>query len=314
MKHEWRMVIACLFALLAFDRIARADMPTLSKEFEEYMLAHHYVAVGLEAGGTNEQWVRAKINGQSIVMEVDTGCNRTCLTYQCARNLGLDIHEMSDELCGTGGVIQGKHGIALINSLDMRFGAINRTNTLEILPKSANIQWGVDGYFGADFLRLNAAVFPLGGHGILLKPGPTPAVSISDYMTRLNFESVPLHEEGGQLWVEAHLNGKALKLLIDSGAGFTNIRAASVRAALNPNEIYSNQWLTLQGLDGKRQTSFYFTPKQFNLSGLDVSGQTLLATDSAGFNKDNYDGLLGVDLLGLHKAILDFGNGILWMK
>ncbi len=51
-----------------------------------------------------------------------------------------------------------------------------------------------------------------------------------------------------------------------------------------------------------------------NLGGFDVSRQSLLATESASFDKYHYDGLVGVDLLGRHKAILDMGSRTLWLR
>jgi hypothetical protein len=303
-----------LLLLLGAALPVRADLPTLNQSFENYMLAHHYVAVGLEAGGTNQQWVHAKINGKPVVLEVDTGCTRTCITNQCARNLGLQIRDGGEGLWGVGGLIKGKYGLALINDFELSFGAINRTNTLVVLPRSAAVDWGIDGYLGADFLVLNAAVFPIAGHGILLKPGPTPPVSMSNYLSRLSFKPVPLRGEGGHIWVDAHLNGRLLKMQIDSGASFSNFRAATVRAALHEKELDFNQYITSQGVDGKRQTFFYFTPEQFDLGGVDASHQSFMATESAEFDKDEYDGLAGVDLLGRHKAIVDFGAGVLWLR
>ncbi len=158
-----KAVSAIVLALLGIGTTGQAEPSQLSKDFENYMVAHHYVAVGLESGGTNTQWVRAKINGKTVVLEVDTGCDRTCLTYHCAHSLGLDIHDTGEDMWGAGGVIKGKFGLALIKSFTLPFGEVNRTNTIEVLPKAANTNLNIDGYLGADILALNAAIYPIGG-------------------------------------------------------------------------------------------------------------------------------------------------------
>jgi predicted aspartyl protease len=292
--------------------LARADMPALSREFEQYMQAHHYAAVRLESGGTNKQWIEAKINGVTVHLILDTGCPRTSLTYSCARDLGLDIHDLPKPTGGLDGEVQGKAGIALIKSFQLPFGEINRTNTIMVLPKHANMDWGADGLLGLDYLILNAAVYPVGGRGILLKPGPASAAPISDYMTRLGFKPVPLFAGLGHIWVQGHINGVAMKFLVDTGAPLSDFRAESVRAAMG-GDVYQTP-LVASGLDGKREASFQFTPPHMDIGGIDLSHESFLSGGAFIFEHEHFDGLVGFDLMGAHRGIIDLGGHILWMK
>jgi hypothetical protein len=103
-----------------------------------------------------------------------------------------------------------------------------------------------------------------------------------------------------------------MRFMVDTGADFSRFRAESVRAALHEDMPATK--LFASGLDGKRETSFYFTPASMDLDGLDVSHQNFLATHAAMFDKEHCDGLVGFDLLGKHQAILDFGGRMLWMR
>ena len=307
-----RTIISCLAVVVGCGGVASADMPELSKEFEAYMLAHHYGAVRLESGGTNIQRIEAKINGETVHLILDTGCPRTSLTYSCARHLGLDIHDLPKPTSGLDGEIKGNSGIALINSFQLPFGEINRTNTIMVLPKRANMDRGADGLLGLDYLVLNAAIYPVGGRGILLKPGPAPAVPISDYMTKLGFKPVPLLGEVGHIWVEGHINGVAMKFVVDTGAPLSDFRGESVRAAMRGN-VYETP-LYQSGLDGKRETSFQFTPEHMDIGGVDLSHESFLSGGAFMFEHDHFDGLVGFDLMGAHRGIIDLGGRILWMN
>jgi hypothetical protein len=234
------------------------------------------------------------------------------LTIQCARSLGLDIHDTGHTTGGLGGEIKGNEGIALMQSFQLPFGDINRTNTIMILPKKADLGWELDGLFGLDFLELNAAIYPIGGHGILFKPGPSPPVSITDYMTKIGFRAVPLLGGGGHIWVEGHINGMPMKFIVDSGAFVSDFRLSSVHAALR--EDIGSTILPIAGLDGKRATSFGFTPKSMDIGGFDVSHESFLASEETTFEQDHFDGLVGVDLLGSHSAVVDLGGHTLWMR
>jgi hypothetical protein len=260
----------------------------------------------------NHQYVNAFINGHKVKLAVDTGSPFTCLTYRRARDLGLNVQPIKVSWWGTGGPVAGHYGIASIQSFNLVFGAINHTSALIILPKEASLNENIDGVIGADYLALNAAIFPVGGEGILFRPGPAAHVSIADYMAKSNFTGVPMTVGHGAIWIVGYLYGEPLDLKIDSGATFSNFRMARVEIVLGKKKLHSTT-LTEHGLDGRDEASFYFTPDDFTLGRFSIAHQTYLATNAASFDKDKYDGLAGFDLLGEHKAIIDFGSDMLWL-
>jgi len=305
MKSLW-----CCLSLLLIGNSAFADPST----FSGYLAGHGYFAVKtIEPYNNNHQYVRAFVNGHDVLLCIDTGSPCTCLTYQRAKRLGLAIQPIKGSWWGVGGPIPGQWFIAPIASFNLAFGAINHTSAVIVLPKDAELGDGADGLLGADYMVLNAAIFPVGSKGILFRPGPAAHISIADYMTKSHFTAVPMTAAHGGVWVTAYLYGKPLNLKIDSGADFTNFRKASVAPILGAKDL-SPTALMERGLDGRRESSVYFTPDNFTLGHFDISHQTFLASDSALFNADKYDGLAGFDLLGKHKAVIDFASGNLWLR
>jgi hypothetical protein len=311
-----KSLACCLAALILAGMLTHADAPTAAQSVSGYLATHGYFAAKVKCADPsqlNAQSVEAYVNGHEVTLLVDTGSPNTYLTYERARSLGLNIQQLQKEEWGVGGVISGKVGIAAIQNFKLRFGDINHTSALLVLSKNAVLSDGLDGILGADYLALNAAIFPVGGTGILFRPGPVANVPLAGYMAKSHFTGVPMSSGHGHIWVTGYLYGKPLDLVIDSGAMYSNLRASAVRNVMGPNALDSSQSFFTQGLDGLRETSFYFTPARFLLGSLDVSHQTVLASDSAGFDKDKYDGLAGFDLLAKHQAIIDFNNGMLWM-
>jgi hypothetical protein len=290
-------------------------MPGVSRQFEAYMLQHHYIAARLDRDDRtyNVQTVDVKINGQKLTFFVDSGTPQTILTVGCARDLHLDVHNTGRVDSGVDGVIQGNEGTALIQSFIMGNSEINRTNTVAIFPKGAHVRGGLGGVLGLDYMRLNAVVYPVGGTGFLLKPGPTPAVSIAAFMGQLGYTAVPLSFRAGHLIVNGHINGHPISAIVDTGAAFSMFDSVFVRGVLG--HAIPSLPMALSGFDGKVADEYRFTPSEFDVDGFKIPPVMLVSSNAAMFAKDGgITGLLGVDLLGTHRAIIDMGRDTLWLK
>lgn len=306
------MGLLCLTAFFCCTENARC-LPEISKEFEAYMLEHHYGVMPTDQGdgNINRQTVEAKINGRKVMLVVDTGAWRTVLTNECARRLKLDVHDTGHSDWGFGGNIQGNMGVALVQSFTLSGCEINRTNTIGVFPKSAYAGFN-DGLLGLDFLRLNAVILPVGGSGFLLKPGPTPVVSIVSYMNQLGYKPIPVSYSQGGLMIEGHINSHLMRARVDSGAVFSVFDPAFVRIALGHN--ITSMPVQLEGVDGRATENYRFTPTELDFGGFNVQPIMLVATHTPIFSEHGFAGFLGFDLLGLHRGIIDLGDDILWIK
>jgi hypothetical protein len=212
---------------------------------------------------------------------------------------------------GVGGMVKGDEGIALITSFTLNNYEINRTNTINILSKSAHMT-GEDGFLGFDCLRLNAVILPVGSRRFLFKPGSSPAAPIDHYMGLLGFVSVPLREVKGELFIDGQVNGFPLKAVVDCGAAMSTFDLTYVRKTLGVNVPSLNAYV--QGLDGNRSDAYGFTPKTMYLGSLKVDPLEMQACETAFLRKAGLDMLLGYDLLASHQAIIDLGHDTLWLK
>ncbi len=311
--NHWRVLPYFLLAML-FTPNAGSAASGMEDDCRAYLAQHHYYAAPLTTIGVNEQCVEVKINGKTVRLGVDTGCGRTVLTDACARHLRLDVHDSGHADWGVGGTLRGNSGIALVQSFTLGGHEINRTNTILVMPKSAYDPGGdVDGLLGLDFLQLNAAILPIGAGEIILKPGTTPVAAMADFMAPLGFKAVPLGPGGGTLMITGHLNGTPFRAFLDSGATFTTFRNGFVQTALGHEAVQTNDH-EFHGVDGHSMQTFRFTANALEVGGFHLPPTTILAAEKGFLEARGLDALIGFDLLGLHRAVIDLGSGVLWMK
>jgi hypothetical protein len=254
--------------------------------------------------------VEPKLNGKRIMMAVDTGCARSCLVWSCARDLGLDIREIKGQDTGVGGKVSGARAAALVKSFTLDNYEINRTNIICILSKDAVL--GEDGLLGYDYLRLNAVILPVGASFFLFKPGPTPVASFDSFMIEMGYQSVPLTYGQGGLRVEGELNGHAFTAIVDCGSGYSIFDADFVTKTAGGRLMGTGTYA--EGIDGRRLISYLFAPKTFAVGSVALGQDTLTATVGSILPDCKAQAFFGYDMLAEHKAIIDLGHNVLWMK
>jgi hypothetical protein len=292
----------------------KAQVTGVSAEFLAYLQQHPCAVAPLDRiGDTNEQSVDVMIDGQPVNLVFDSGATRTLITANCARRLHLNVQPTKMAIDGVGGVVNGTAGVALIHSFTIRGYSINRTNTIAVFPKAAKVGWGHDGYFGLDFMHLNGAVIPVGGHCFLFKPGAEPMISLDAYLTRLGFRRIKLTVDKGGFVAMGHLNGEPFRARIDSGAGYTVFDRAFVRKVVGEDDLAITH-IRAQGLDGEKTDQYRFTPSSLDLEGVSIPPLLMAAADIPGVTSLGDKALFGFDLLSIHGADIDTGTGTLWMK
>ena len=302
-----RRLFAHVFLGLCVDGAVKADSKS---DLSQYLAQHDYRSVTVDTGN-NREIVEAKVNGKRVSLVVDTGCGRTTLRAACARHLGLDVHDSGEQTWGVGGMIKEDMGIALINSFQLSNFDINRTNTIQVFPKS-NSWDDADGLLGFDFLHLNAVLLPVGASFFLFKPGTRPVPNIDHFMDLAGFKSMPLHYFDGGFRILGHVNGRPFEAIVDCGATYSVFDGGYLRKM---GESYfrplKGNW---SGVDGRNTPSFGFTPKQLSLGTLDIKPVEVTMIEQPYFTKEGANALLGFDILGKHDAIVDLGHDVLWMK
>lgn len=121
--------------------------------------------------------------------------------------------------------------------------------------------------------------------------------------------SIPLRISGNQYIVDASVEGYPVRLLLDTGASLSGL--SSSYTAAHPSLLKDRKPIRLNTASGARD-SFLFTVSNINIGSLEFTQHILaqLPMDNAG----DFDGLLGVDILGRFDFVIDQDEGVLRVK
>ena len=301
--------LSCLGFVLAGISLTRgADAPTA---LENYLFQNHYGAIRTEISNQGEQTFDAKINGQIVHLMLDTGASATVLTAACAQRLKLPLKETKIHNFGVGGKINGYISLAPLSSFTIRDWPINHVSQVEVLPRAPRALSDIDGLFGYDSLRLNAAIIVVGGGGFLIRPGPPQGVPIKTYMKSRGFTAVPLKFSENRMLASGSLNGHPLTAQIDCGAAISCFQLKYLRKLDYPTTYAP---VTMSGADGRTLPAEQFTTTNFVLAGFRVPSRIMMTLDSPALESEKIEAFLGVDFLADHHGVIDAGSGILWLK
>ncbi len=307
--HHCRRWIAV--ALLATGRLLFGEPPAPTyavSPFAQFLTDHGYVQTQVNSTGRNQDLVQACINGSVGTLALDTGCGRTCITDGFARRLKLDVQKGSS-LVGAGGKVAGA-GMAALTSFTLNNIAINRISTIEVLPPHVAVP--KDGLLGYDYMRLNAMILPVGRSFLLYKPGPAPPAEFDSFLKALGYSAIPLTFGEGGLRATGSLDGHPLIAIVDCGATFSLFDSTFVKNTVGA--LVSKSSMVYWGIDGRPMYVDYFQAGKLTFGALTFPPTTSTATNGTTLNAIHAQALLGYDLLAVHKAIIDLGHDVLWMK
>jgi predicted aspartyl protease len=266
--------------------------------------------------------IRATVNGHAANFIVDTGAAVSVLDQRRARAFGVTPTEPSSRY-GQFKILNGQPlRVGLIGSLragSMDFGS--RPIALQGSTAGNNflLSWrslSVDGVFGADILTHYKAVINCQTQQIYFKVDPSRRLELASFAMSHRFIRVPLHEEVGHgFTVPCSINGHGAHLLIDTGTPlttFNQIAAKSAGISLQPTRLSSTF------SDGLRRGSSVGQFNQFSIGNFRVPAQKFATTVLPPFAEQqgnaHIDGILGMELLSLNHAIIDFDSMSLFLR
>ncbi len=310
-------------SLLGAAAPAHADDPSAmdpGREWGKYLSAHGYGVVPCESEYPNRTVVDVVVNGRRLKMFIDTGSALTYVNHSVAEEMGLEIHETPFPFIGVGGISHGHIGEAQINSFKIDGYEINRTSIIHVPPKSDVVPH--DGVLGYDYLQLNAVLLPVGARFFLFKPGATPVPSIDAYMAAMHFVPISVTPTKNGFRIPGTLNGHPFSGIVDCGAENTIFDGHFVfkvagQPAPNVGSLFMTPGYSLmfgEGADGKKLPEVPFVPAGLTLGAFKLTPTPLMAMGRSTLAAQKLQALVGFDLLAAHRAILDFGHDVLWMK
>ena len=128
-----------------------------------YLQSLGYVEIPFAITRVNHIVIHAKVNGEDVVLIVDTGASRTCIAKSCAERLGLTSGRV-ENVAVSFALPKKTKAVSKLESLDI--GSLHLTNIETWLVDFSYINMLVqmkdeefcDGVLGADILQSKSAV------------------------------------------------------------------------------------------------------------------------------------------------------------
>jgi hypothetical protein len=133
----------------------------------------------------------------------------------------------------------------------------------------------------------------------------------------LPFTVLPIDDVGYHIVIDAKINGKPVRLIVDTGASKTAFDLESLERLGEETELEANEELSA-GLGTTSMQSYFLGIDLFELGDLKVEDYLAVALDLSNINVtyeqlglEPIDGVLGGDLLMDYKAIVDYKKSCL---
>ena len=232
------------------------------------------------------------INGRTARLLLDTGAERSLLTLDAVKRLGLKLDPwVGSRLRGAGGRLE-EHQNATLERLTL--GSITLGRSLSLSVSQSLVVPEADGLLGGDLLRGWDIDLDLPtGHVTLLDPAcPAPGTTMPLTLLRRSALLAPVT-----------LDGRTLTALLDTGASISLLNARGMhRMGLTPEQLARDAASPSMAIGG------VFTPRRhmfqrLTLGPLALTQPSLFVTDTP---NPAYDMLIGLDILERRRLRIGF--------
>ncbi|MFL6515606.1 MAG: aspartyl protease family protein [Chthoniobacterales bacterium] len=282
-----------------------------------------FEALPLLRSRQNHLLVRAYINGKQAWLGVDSGAPVTAIASNRREYFRLTSLPTASKLPSRLQINGAYNNVSMVKNL--RLGGLNLMDepvvvvNLGSASRAARMveEQQIDGILGADILFPTKAVLDCKRQLLVLNldpdlPGHAPGI---DYR---GFKAVPMQvSEGFNLYVNATINDRPARLMVDTGAFATLLHRPFVRSMRIPTRQtqYSSAAVNLKqrGVDVARI-------RKLSVGSIDIVGREVGVIDLEGLIHDGLlegtppvVGLLGAEILDRHHGIIDFGTRTLYL-
>jgi predicted aspartyl protease len=273
-----RLLLACLSACVAFTAVAQ-DLKKPKEDFPESGLATFRLRI------KSIPTLRMQINGVSLLMGVDTGCQGTAvITPRAAARCGV-TEAFSLPTMGNSGRSESTYG--LVEKLQA--GEVTwRDFHVAIMPLDG---MDIDGLLGADILFARPFYMDLRNKVMIL--GKIPDTS--------GAHEVPCYSRGGHCGVNIEVDGAKVPMIVDSGASKSYMSSLKFRG---PTEFRG--FLPVATVRSTALTRV----EVCKVKSLTIGGAPLTGVE---FIRDQEHNLLGDDFLRAHPIAVDMASRRLWL-
>lgn len=286
-----------------------------------------YKAVRVRYGPMNKMIMSVRINERSANLLVDTGASQIILDNDVAALAGIrpfqramnqvrfsvptQVFNMGSEINGQVLPVGVAQNIAAGN---MNFGS--NPVALRDSNRSGTGPGGVDGVLGLDILSRYKALINCRTKLVFFKVDQAQRISLGSVAASEKFTRVPIQRERtGALTVPCSMRGQPMRLLIDTGAFVTILHQGFVKSlglAVEPTRISAqfnrgtSKRINAAEVKDLSIGAFKIWSEKFGVAPLPrfalQQGDTMIA------------GILGMDTLYIHHAIIDLDGMNLFLK
>lgn len=297
-RRLWRLLHwAILMALAVSTQSLHAESSCKLRELAELPVSMH----GLRA------LVPATVNGSGVQMLVDTGLARSMLTYTAVEQLALK-HDPSKDIS-----IEGVTGPAHVESTEVGLLQLEslRFPNQNFFVSGAGSNNGAAGLIGQDLLGIADTEYDL-ANGIIRFlelekcTGQSPVYWASNHVEIvLPIVGIGVGSKTGigrRVITVASLNGIALRVMLDTGAGATILSSRAARdAGVTPETPGVESAPLVVGLGGGTSKSWFGTFSSLRIGNEEIKHLRIRFGE---LNSPKVDMLIGADFFLAHRIIV----------
>jgi gag-polyprotein putative aspartyl protease len=277
----------------------------------------------------NELVIRAMINDRAVSLILDTGWSGRGSGISLDRDLARALKVQAAPVTGAGrtwtGATTGNEMVALGNSIVMGnakitgvplyFGNYTGLHShTSFTPTGERIVYeskGERGFITIGFLRATSAIIDLANFQLYLRPpGTGRRAMLGQALKEIGFAEIPLSGVTDRHFVvDVEINGASGKMVLDTGTGVTVVdQQFASKAKLGRRS------LKMYGGDaaGNFRQSEVGNVQSFKVGGVLVYRPDVSVTSTA-LGNWNVAGLIGMDILGQNRGIIDCGAQKLYL-
>ena len=286
--------------------------------------APQFEALPLVRSRQNHLLLRAFINGKPAWLTVDSGAPVSAIALNRREHFRLKPITAESSLPARVQINGAFNRVAIAREL--RIGGLTLVDepvvTVDLggsarAARMAN-EPQIDGIIGADILFPTQAVLDCEKQLLILKTDPNVLGSFPGF-SRRGLRAVPIQvSDGYNLYVNGSVNGKAAKLMVDTGSFTTLLHRSFVRRMriATRETPYSSSAVNLKER-GVRVANI----RKLTVGSVSIRGKDVGVIDLEGLIHDGLlegsppvAGLLGAETLRRHHGIIDFGTRTLYLR
>jgi predicted aspartyl protease len=284
----------------------------------------HFEALPLVRSRQNHLLVRAFINGKPAWLTVDSGAPVSAIALNRREYFRLKPTAAESKLPARVQINGAFNSVVIAREL--RIGGLTLVDEPVVtvdLGYSARAahrahEQEIDGIIGADILFPTQAVLDCERQLLILKTDPEVMGRVPAF-DRRGLRAVPIQvSDDYNLYVNGSVNGKAAKLMVDTGSFATLLHRSFVRRMriATRETQYSSSAVNLKER-GVRVARI----RKLSVGSVDIFGKEVGVIDLEGLIHDGLlegsppvAGLLGAETLRSHHGIIDFGTRTLYLR